>query len=33
VKHAVSGERFQKAFFDNATDEKLRAYVSSVLGK
>jgi ribose 5-phosphate isomerase B len=33
VKHAVSGERFQKAFFDNAKDEKLRAYVSSVLGR
>jgi ribose 5-phosphate isomerase B len=33
VKQAVGGERFQKAFFDNAKDEKLRAYVSSVLGK
>ncbi len=33
VKHAVSGERFQKAFFDHAKDDKLRAYVREVLGK
>ena len=33
VKQAVGGERFQKAFFDNAQDADIRAYVSEVLGK
>lgn len=33
VKQAVGGERFQKAFFDNAQDEAIVAYVKSVLGK
>ena len=33
VKQAVGGERFQKAFFDNARDEAIVAYVKSVLGK
>ena len=33
VKQAVGGERFQKAFFDNAQDEAIVAYVKEVLGK
>lgn len=33
VKQAVGGERFQKAFFDHAQDDALRAYVSEVLGR
>ena len=33
MKQAVGGERFQKAFFDNAQDENIVAYVKSVLGK
>jgi len=33
VKQAVGGERFQKAFFDNAKDEAIVAYVKEVLGK
>ena len=33
VKQAVGGERFQKAFFDNAQDEAIVAYVKGVLGK
>ena len=31
VKQAVGGERFQKAFFDNAQDAELVAYVKQVL--
>ena len=33
VKQAVGGERFQKAFFDNAQDAEIVAYVKGVLGK
>ena len=33
VKQAVGGERFQKAFFDNAQDADIVAYVKGVLGK
>lgn len=33
VKHAISGERFQQAFFDHAKDDQLRAYVAGVLGR
>lgn len=33
VKQAVGGERFQKAFFDNAQDDAIVAYVKGVLGK
>ncbi|WP_111641528.1 RpiB/LacA/LacB family sugar-phosphate isomerase [Marinimicrobium alkaliphilum] len=32
VKTAVTGERFQKCFFDNCQDKDLEAYVRSVLG-
>ncbi|MHC9086955.1 RpiB/LacA/LacB family sugar-phosphate isomerase [Luteimonas sp. RIT-PG2_3] len=33
LKQAIGGERFQKAFFDNAQDDEIRAFVSGVLGK
>lgn len=33
VRQAVGGERFQKAFFDNAQDEAIVAYVKGVLGR
>lgn len=33
VKTAVSGERFQACFFENCRDEKISAFVNSVLGQ
>ncbi|MGF1702887.1 RpiB/LacA/LacB family sugar-phosphate isomerase [Photobacterium makurazakiensis] len=33
VKTAVSGERFQKCFFDNCQDEDIKAFVLAVLEK
>ena len=33
VKQAVGGVRFQKAFFDNAQDAEIVAYVKGVLGQ
>jgi len=32
VKTAVSGERFQKCFFDNCQNDEIAAYVKSVIG-
>lgn len=33
LKQAIGGERFQKAFFEHAQDDAIRAFVSGVLGK
>lgn len=33
VKTAVTGERFQACFFENGQDEKIKAFVQSVLGQ
>ena len=33
VKQAVGGARFQQAFFDNAQDAEIVAYVKGVLGQ